>query len=378
MTSEQRICQNCQQQFTIEPEDFSFYERIPVPPPTFCLKCRMQRRFAWRNERILFRNTCAATGKSIITGFHPRAGIAVYDRDYWWSDAWDALSFGMEYDFSAPFFAQFRALLEKVPMPAVFNARTTNTFYSNYAGEYKDGYMVSASWEGENVAYASRANSTKDSLDVLGVMRCERCYETVSSEKLFNCFFCQDSEHCSDSWLLYGCKNCTDCFGCTNLRNKSHYIFNEPYSKAEYDAKLKELAPWTRNGFAAAKARFEALKLAAIRKYAFITNCQNVTGDHLFNAADCVSCFDTFDNVKDCKYLINALDMNDSYDGYGVGAKAELLYEAFDSGVQGSRQCFVGTIYGGANIFYSLNCHGCNNLFGCIGLRNKEYCIFNR
>ena len=31
-----KICQNCKQNFTIEPEDFTFYDKIKVPSPTFC------------------------------------------------------------------------------------------------------------------------------------------------------------------------------------------------------------------------------------------------------------------------------------------------------------------------------------------------------
>jgi hypothetical protein len=32
---ETKICQNCKKNFIIEPDDFGFYEKIKVPPPTF-------------------------------------------------------------------------------------------------------------------------------------------------------------------------------------------------------------------------------------------------------------------------------------------------------------------------------------------------------
>lgn len=35
--SETKICQNCKKDFTIDPEDFKFYEKIKVPSPTFVL-----------------------------------------------------------------------------------------------------------------------------------------------------------------------------------------------------------------------------------------------------------------------------------------------------------------------------------------------------
>ena len=35
MQSEIKNCQNCQKDFTIEPEDFNFYEKIKVPRRLF-------------------------------------------------------------------------------------------------------------------------------------------------------------------------------------------------------------------------------------------------------------------------------------------------------------------------------------------------------
>jgi hypothetical protein len=35
MQSETKNCQNCQKEFTIEPDDFGFYEKIKVPERKF-------------------------------------------------------------------------------------------------------------------------------------------------------------------------------------------------------------------------------------------------------------------------------------------------------------------------------------------------------
>ena len=35
MNQETKTCQNCKAQFIIEPDDFTFYEKINVPPPTW-------------------------------------------------------------------------------------------------------------------------------------------------------------------------------------------------------------------------------------------------------------------------------------------------------------------------------------------------------
>ena len=69
MESETKQCQNCKQDFTIEPDDFGFYEKMKVSIPTWCPDCRMVRRLVWRNERNLFRRKDALTGKDSFSGF---------------------------------------------------------------------------------------------------------------------------------------------------------------------------------------------------------------------------------------------------------------------------------------------------------------------
>jgi len=156
-------------------------------------------------------------------------------------------------------------------------------------------------------------------------------------------------------------------------------MWNEQLTKEEYDKRLKELDIGSYKNLVKAKGKFENFKLKAIRRFANIINSVNVTGDDIINSNNCHDCFFLPGEIKDCKYITNAADhLNNSYDGYGIGAKAELLYEAMDSGIDSSRQLFALTVWECLNAEYSWNCHGCNNIFGCIGLRNRSYCILNR
>jgi len=374
-----KICQNCKKDFTIEGDDFNFYEKIKVPPPTFCPECRMQRRFAWRNERSFYRNKCALSGKDLISCFSKDSGVIVYDRDLWWSDDWDPMTFSVNYDFSKPFFEQFYTFFRQVPEPAIFNARTINSQYAQHTGDFKNGYLVCASWGGENVSYSARINDVKDSMDLFVVSNSELCYELVASNKCFKVSFSQNVEECNNSSFLFECRGCSDCFGCTNLRSKSYHIFNKPYKREDYLKKIEEMNLGNRKQLEKTIVRFNEIKNETFRKYANITNSPLVTGDNIANSYNCKECFDIYGDSKDCKFIQNAAKhLKDSYDSYGVGASAELLYEVFDSGVQGSKFCFGAAIYGGHSIYYSYNCHGCQNCFACIGLRNRQYCIFNK
>jgi hypothetical protein len=379
MNQEIKNCQNCQKDFAVEPEDFNFYEKIKVPSPTFCPECRMQRRMAWRNERTLHRNKCAKTGKSLISCFSADSPFIVYERDIWWSDKWDPTDFGLQYDFKKSFFAQFRELLEKVPHPNLFIGKCVNTFYGNYIGEFRNSYLVSASWAGENMLYASRSNNCKDCLDMFTTTHCEFCFDDVSSNKCYETFFSQDADSCTSSYFLYDCKNCINCFGCTSLRNKSNCLWNVQLTREEYNKKLKELDIGSFENFKKAKEKFEKLKLKAFRRFSNIINSTNVSGNDIVHCANCQNCFAVQNEIKDCKYIVNSLDgLKDSYDGYGTGVNTELLYEGMDSGVNGSRQLFTLTVWECLNAEYCINCHGCNNIFGCIGLRNRNYCILNK
>ena len=242
MNSETRNCQNCKQNFTIEPDDFSFYEKISsagwrIPPPTWCPECRMIRRLCWRNERSLFYRTCDFTGKRIVTMFHPEENIKVYDREIWGSDKWDPSEYGQDYDFSRPFFEQFRELLSKVPLANVGNMNCLNSPYGNHNADCKNCYLVYASYLNEDVMYSQGASELKNCLDIYSIMKSQNCYGDILSGTLYNTHFSYDTDGSVDSYFLKSCVNCNNCIGCMNLRSKKYCIFNEQYTKEEY---LKE------------------------------------------------------------------------------------------------------------------------------------------
>ncbi len=142
MQSETRICQNCKKDFTIEPDDFSFYQKIQVPAPTFCPICRMVRRFVFRNQNKLFKTKSAFSGESILALVPPESGINVVTQTEWFSDAWDSMEYAQKVDFSRPFLEQLFELHKKVPQYNLNIARMENSPYSGNAEDMKNCYMV--------------------------------------------------------------------------------------------------------------------------------------------------------------------------------------------------------------------------------------------
>ena len=375
---ETKICQNCKSEFTIEPEDFQFYEKLKVPAPTFCPDCRLQRRLTFRNERTLYKDKCDLTGKSIISMYAPGHPFPVYTPEAWRSDKWDQMTYGQDYNFSKPFFSQFQELLKKVPRMSLGQTNGINADYANYILDVKNVYLAySVIYGSEDVYYSKIIDGSKDIVDCFDVYSSEHCYEMIDGKQNYNCSFVYFSNNCIDSSFLFDCANCQSCFGCVNLRNKSYYIFGKPYTKETYQEEVKKLT-------GSYKALQEAKKLLreqiakTPRKYARTINCVNSTGDDLRECKNVKNCFST-NEAENCSYVFRSPKLKDSMDATHAG-KAEQMYEYITGGGAGS-SLIRFTVYGLGNLidtFYTDYCQNSSNLFGCIGLRNKQYCILNK
>jgi hypothetical protein len=382
MNSEVRICQNCHNNFQIEPEDFGFYEKISVPPPTFCPECRMQRRLIWRNERTLYKRKCNAPGhnEDLISMYAPEHTFPVYDHEYWYSDKWNAADYGRDYDFSRPFFSQFHELIYNVPHVALFDSKSVNSSYCNIVVEQKNCYLVSAGWGNEDSMYGNRIAYCKNTVDSYVCHKTEFGYENVYCKESNRLMFSLRSEGCTDSYFLYDCRNCSHCVGCWNLRNKNYCIFNHQYTKEEYREKLEAMNLGSHKSLQALAEKFQDIRLAAIHRFAQLLNTQNVVGDNIEDSRNCYYCFDLDGDAENSKYCHwSTRGLRDCYDsGPGAGGNSELLYEGISIGVRNSR-CKLGVIvWYSHDMQYCYNCQDSHDLFGCVGMRNKEYCILNK
>ncbi len=375
---ETKNCQNCKQDFTIEPEDFDFYAKIKVPPPTFCPECSHQRRFAWRNTHALYHRPDSVTGKDLISIYHPDVAMNVVDQKYWWSDAWDPFDYGMNFDFSRDFFSQWRDIRNKIPFQALSNSKAVNSDYCNVAEESYDCYLISACWKNERTMYSDSITEIKDASDLYVVHKSEYCYEDCYCSHSSKLFYSEKSHSCVDSYFLYDCKNCVNCFMSSNLRNKSYVFENVQYSKEEYFEKIKQYNLGSFETIQKLKKQYEKLKAESIHRFATIINSHNATGNDIDGVTNSQCIFDVSGTVKDSKYIYwAAKNISNCYYSNALGM-AENFYESYDAGVGGSFCHFCNVVYSSSSVEYSFNCYNSHDLFGCIGLRNKSYCILNK
>jgi len=377
--NENKICQNCKKDFTIEPNDFGFYERIKVPPPTFCPDCRRQRRWAWRNNMSLYSRKCDSCAKSVVSIYSPNSGLTIYCNKCWWSDKWDPKSFGIDYDFSRSFFEQLKELTLKVPHMALINddgIASVNCEYTNDFAFGKNCYMVFVAWYIENVMYSFHILSGRDMMDCMTI-RSESnwIYECILCSKSYQLKYSRVCLACIDSQFLYDCRDCQDCFMCFGLRGKKYNFQNKQYEKEEYEKILAEYKLDTFSGVEKAQKEFDDFVLKYSRRYVQIFQSLNCVGDVISMSKNLKYCF-VAKNSENSRYCDFIVDAKDCYD-MATGGELSECYENITCD-QSSRNLFGIFSWKSQDVEYTQHCHSSKSLLGCVGLKSKEYCIFNK
>ncbi|MEK9130279.1 MAG: hypothetical protein AAB526_02685, partial [Patescibacteria group bacterium] len=381
MNQETKICQNCQKEFTVEPEDFEFYEKIKVPTPTFCPECRMIRRMCFRNEHFLYKRKDSLTGEIIFSTFSELSPIKVYKKDYWWSDQWDPMDYGQDYNWNKSFFEQFRELSLEVPWFSRSIMNLVNSDYCANASDLKNCYLLFDSGpDTENCAYGAMVNYSKDSFDNYQLHSSELCYDCFMVYKSYRIFFSAHCYNCQDVYFSQNLNNCQNCFACVNLRNRQYYIFNQPYLKKEYFQKLKKFNIGSYKNTLEFIQKLKEFQSKFIYKNMHGKKNINVNGDYI-NYSKNVSNSFMINNAEGCKYCfnLNVGPVKDSYEYNGWGENAELIYESNQTGNNIFRLKFCFMCYpNDYDLEYCIMCVSSSNLFGCVGLRHKQYCILNK
>ncbi len=377
--AENKTCKNCSKDFTISAEDFSFYEKIKVPPPTWCPTCRQQRRYSWRNERTLYRRPCDLCQKSTVTIYSPNKPFKVYCNLCWWSDKWDPASVGRDFDFTRPFFEQFRELQLEAPRMALLNKNSTNSEYTNHSGNNKNVFLSFCVFDGENIMHSNWVmKNSRECLDCSFINeKGERLYECIDSKTSYQSQYSVFLKDCSSCLYTYDLRGCNDCFMSTNLRNKSYVFRNVQLTREEYKEKMKEIDLSSFEIREALNKEFEEMvKNVAINRYVISERNVNSTGSFIFDSKNANQAFEV-DQGENVKYIYGGVDLKESYDIYHAGYNTELCYELH--GCTRTSNCqFCHLCYDNLNISYCDTCQNSQNLFGCVSVKKGEYMIFNK
>lgn len=376
MNEQPRTCEHCTSVFSILQQQRELLTRFQVPDPKLCPQCRLRRRYAMRNERVLYQRQCDLTGKPIVTIFHPDSPYTVYSQEAWWSDTWDQLQHGTDIDFTRPILDQLKDIQLKQPRMALLGKDSENSEYTNHSAHNKDCYIGFSLDNCEKVFYGYM------SWDSSYLVDCSYMYE--NSELCYQCFYCHQcygcgyltlGRGCTDVWFSFDMSGCEKCFLSWNLRNKKYCFMNEQLTEAEYDKRVAAYKTMTYQQQQELIVQWqENIKHNAIHQASQQVNVSASTGNFMTN---CNAVSEGY-YISDCEnsaYLMQGVDMKDCLDCCNV-APAEFAYEM--TGVINSNHAkFVNYSYDNDFVEYVDHVFNSRNMLACVGLNKQKYCILN-
>jgi hypothetical protein len=379
----QKPCAQCQTSYEFNEFDHALLQKISasaielhdIPPPSVCPDCRQQRRLARRNERKFYHAQCNLCRKDILTMYGADEPFPVYCYECWWSDQWDPLEFGREYDFSQNFFEQFQELQNAVPRIALFGKNNENCAYINHSVNSKNCYLcvdVSA----RDTYYSKWMIQCYDCCDCYQLENSERCYESqyaVGTNRCVYCFLCHQS---SDIAFCYDCVECRDCLLCTHLRHKRFCLRNEQLTEKEFKSRMQEWGLGSHAVFQKALSEYFDLWKQTFHKSQILLNAEHCAGDFIENCKNVHHSFGVIES-QDCAYCYDAGHMRDCMDAYESAFDCELQYDSHAC-CNAKRVFSCSVCHHVDSLACCDTCHNSSHLFGCISIKRKQYCILNK
>ena len=373
---ETKICEHCKNEFTITDGEFSLYEKVGIELPVLCNFCRIKLHLSFWFFGKFRKEKSDLSGDSLITVLPEKNRYPIYTLTEWYSDKWDAMNYGQDYDEDRPFFEQLQELQEKVPHPHQGGVKNTKCDWCDDVWNCKNSYLSRSIADSEDLFYSYRNIRVKNSIDVTVCFDSEKCYYSSECHHSYKLLYSKHSRDCIDSHFLYDCRNCQDCFMCWNLRGKSYCIENKQYTREEYLEKLKSLNLGSYKFIQSIKKRFEEIiQREVVHRPNFNLKVYNSEGNYLLDCKNCHNC-NTISDSEDCFNCIRNQLLKSCIDINGCQG---LELSGNCSSCQPNGYALKYSSWSSSRYSEYLDlCLECEYCFGCVGLKKKKYCILNK
>ncbi len=372
----QNVCNMSGKQFSTSMHEnelrkkFDFGDSLPKVLP----KYRFQRLGAFWPHWNLHKRKCDRTGKDIISIFRPDCPYPVWQRGEWIEHA--APPF-FDFDFNRTFFDQAWDLFQKSPIPHIFQSNNQNCEYTDDWYYSKNCYLCHSGQGNEDCRYCYGCDSIKSCYYTVFSFNSELCTDLVNSSNCFNSLFLLNCKNVYDSSFLYDCRDCSDCLFSFNLRNKKYYFANKQLSKQEFEQKKKEWDFSSLKNYEEAKKIFsEMMKTVAWHRALQIDKCENSTGNFIRNSKDCENCYLLSAHENCANVAFCGPEAKSILDSIGTVGSELTFMSSLPVYTYESRFCF--SVSHSRYVQYSAYLQNCQYCFGCCGLVNEKYCIFNK
>ena len=110
----------------------------------------------------------------------------------------------------------------------------------------------------------------------------------------------------------------------------------------------------------------------------YLMATENTYGNFVYNSKNSKCVFDCFDETEDCSYASYGEKNTTTHDAYAF-VDIDQCYEIM-SGVGLYKSQFIEWINNGPHnsLYCKLCVNNCRYCFACVGLKHRQYCIFNK
>jgi len=278
--------------------------------------------------------------------------------------------------YSGDFLQDFSKLFTHTQLPPIIQAfENTNCEFADHVYGAKNAYLsFMVAYNSENILYSYhiKENCINILNSVMARNGSNNVYFGMGIINGYNIFFSKFIFDSSDIRFSTNLMWCSECLFCNNLQNQSYCIENKQYTKEEYmQQKEKLLRQKERFLWWYLKLPVEWDNFASIDAHgSFVIESEQAENSymwyHLKNTRNTVLVWGTW-------WVKNAFDAlvwwspsaGDCYGTCHCGGNSMNAYSTY---------CLFGWC---TNSYYSYFLEACSNCLGCIGLKNKSFCILN-
>jgi len=250
-----------------------------------------------------------------------------------------------------------------------------NSDFNYIVGWAKNSYLSIVVVESQNIWYSYSTFNSNDIYNSILVENSQKTYQSRCISTSSNVFYSSSIINSKDIWLSSNLIGCSNCIRCNNLTNQKYYIDNIAVDKPQYDDELRKIKENTYNTllnyYTNNVLNISGMNVGENIQWRFNMICNDVENcfmnNHLQKARNVILCnaTETIENCRDCT-SIWWLQSDNIYASMGVGHNSHHVY----CSVECSPNC--------SNIYYSYLMDSCSYCLGCIGLKNKSFCILNK
>jgi hypothetical protein len=378
------ICKYCSEEFALYDLEKEALDREGFCYPDFCPTCRFRMLYSYINDKHLYHRKDDLSDTRIISSITPEFDGKVYKAEEYKKMILDDFGLTFGRDIGKDIFEDFRNLYQEFPKPSkLIYPALENAEFAGHLWWAKNIYMSFCIFDGEDIYYSQNVLfECRNIFSSYDVSKSENIYESGLIHSSYEIAY---SYNIFDSSFLLFCRNmqnCQNCIFCSNQVNAQYRIYNEQYTKEEYEKIEKTIREKLNepHGYRAIKNEFDIFLSKHLMESSTLSiDSETTTGERVYNSKNCVNIHAVPKSLEDSINIIETGGGKRLINSVASWLNGENIVGACSAWINSSWVYFCyATVENCHNIYYSSDIESCEECMFSVGLKGKKYCILNK